>query len=115
MRPHYFVAFLTLLLPLAAAALFTDRFWKPIENISDPHVIKAAEFAVSKYNTRVIQKLVFEIVVGGTQMFASGIIYDLVFTAKNESLPSSTAKYEAAGIWEKYFPQPMVLMGFGKA
>lgn len=114
MRPHCFLALLALVLPLAAAAPFTDIAWKPIQNISDSLVIEAAEFAVSEYNKRVSHKLVFESVVGGTHMFASGTIYDLVFTAKNESLPSSTTKYEA-GIWERYFPQRRVLMGFAKA
>ncbi|XP_050145928.1 cysteine proteinase inhibitor 1-like [Malus sylvestris] len=70
MRPQCLLLLVALILPLAAATSTVQiGGWKPIEDVSDPEVREAAEFAVFR---------------GETQLVAC-TNYKLVISAKNES------------------------------
>ncbi|CAN6683029.1 unnamed protein product [Malus baccata var. baccata] len=80
--------------------------WRPIENISDPHVKEIAEFAVSEYNKQAKgqNKLAFERVVRGDTQLVAGMNYRLVISAKNKSVAdpddATPAEYEGI-VWER--------------
>ncbi|KAK9940509.1 hypothetical protein M0R45_017167 [Rubus argutus] len=87
MRPQCLLALLVLLLPLISAVGLKP--WTPV-NISDPHVKALGEFAVTEYNKNTTLKLVFQSLLSGkTTPRGSGLWYEIVIAAKNESLPSS--------------------------
>ncbi|XP_061999277.1 cysteine proteinase inhibitor 5-like [Rosa rugosa] len=79
MRPFFCLfAILAILHPLAAAARSgMAGGWKLIKDINDPHVKEIAEFAVSKYNSRVSEH-----VKGETQVVV-GENYRLVIAIKD--------------------------------
>ncbi|KAM1347959.1 hypothetical protein ACFX2H_036830 [Malus domestica] len=89
MRPQCLLLLVALILPLAAATSTVQiGGWKPIEDVSDPEVLEAAEFAVSEYNTKQAKaqnKLVFETVLRGETQLVAGTNYKLFISAKNES------------------------------
>lgn len=97
MRPQCLLAILlVLLVPLISAVSLKP--WTPV-NISDPHVNALGEFAVTEYNKNTTLKLVFQSLVSGKNTpRGSGLWYEIVIAAKNESLPSS-ANY-LAGVVE---------------
>ncbi|TQD91439.1 hypothetical protein C1H46_022944 [Malus baccata] len=90
MRPHCFLALLTLLtLAAAAATREASPPWKEIKDLKDPYpyVISIAEWGVSEYNKNVTgtgtNKLVFQNVTWGESAFISDTFYGLIIAAKN--------------------------------
>ncbi|KAB2629797.1 cysteine proteinase inhibitor 1-like [Pyrus ussuriensis x Pyrus communis] len=105
MRPHCFLALLTLLTLLAAVPA-TKKIgppWKEIKDLKDPYVISIAEWGVSEYNKNVTgtNKLVFQSVTWGVSAFISGTFYGLVIAAKNESLTIPPEEYKLS-VWDRF-------------
>ncbi|TQD93020.1 hypothetical protein C1H46_021500 [Malus baccata] len=105
MRPHCFLALLTLLTLLAAvpATRKVSAPWKEIKDLKDPYVIGIAEWGVSEYNKNVTgtNKLVFQSVTWGVSAFISGTFYELVIAAKNQSLTIPLEEYKL-GVWDQF-------------
>ena len=71
--------------------------WRPIKNISDPHVQEIGEFAVTEHNKQAKESLKFQSVVSGETQVVSGTNYRLVVVAEDGGVSN---KYEAV-VWEK--------------
>ncbi|XP_008811323.2 cysteine proteinase inhibitor 1-like [Phoenix dactylifera] len=71
--------------------------WKPIKDISDPHVQEIAEFAVSEHNKLANTNLTLSKVVKGETQVVAGINYRLVVETKDGE---AMANYVAV-VWEK--------------
>lgn len=85
--------------------------WTPIKNLTDPHVIEIAQFAVSEYNKQLQSKaafIKFEKVVMGKIQVVSGINYRLEVVVQNGA---SIDKYEAV-VLEKAWIHSMTLISF---
>ncbi|KAM5561242.1 hypothetical protein ABKV19_022038 [Rosa sericea] len=104
------LAILALLFSLSAAAPESPALggWKPIKNTNDPHVKEIAEFAVSEYNKKSKNKLVFQSVVKGETQVVAGENFRLVIAVKDKS---SAVKYEAV-VWERLWLNSKILTFF---
>lgn len=116
MSPHYLIAILALLFPLLAAARDQNGGsaipWKPLENITEPHVTEIANFAVTTYNLQDKKNLVFQKVTKGFYHKEVGTLYRLVIRVKNDkSALTPTADYEAV-VLEKRWAEYKKLVSF---
>ncbi|XP_050383917.1 cysteine proteinase inhibitor 5-like [Argentina anserina] len=109
MRTSCFLALLALalILPLISAGegIIPEResgTWTPLDP-KDPLAIRVGKWAVSEYNKNTTYKLVFQNIVSGEDIYASGTIYILTLAAKNESLPSPAETYNTSvwAMWTK--------------
>ena len=71
--------------------------WRPIENVSDPHVQEIGKFAVTEHNKKATASLKFQSVVSGETQVVAGTNYRLVIAAADGG---ASNKYEAV-VWEK--------------
>ncbi|ONK59769.1 uncharacterized protein A4U43_C08F10450 [Asparagus officinalis] len=108
---------LLLLLPLflAATASATSMKavvggWTPIKNLSDPHVIDIANFAVSEYNKQGNSKLELSKVVKGETQVVAGVNYKLDIQAKADD--NGAVGYYEAVVWEKEWEKFRQLTSF---
>nr|XP_011468409.1 PREDICTED: cysteine proteinase inhibitor 5-like [Fragaria vesca subsp. vesca] len=113
MPSHCYLVLLAFFLPVVVAStekLYLIGTWTPL-NTSDPRAIRVAECAVTEYNKNAIKKLVFERLVSGRKVFASGAYYEIVIAAKNATLPDPPSNY-LASVWVQFMKTR--LRGFEK-
>ncbi|KAF5196131.1 Cysteine proteinase inhibitor [Thalictrum thalictroides] len=60
--------------------------YKPIDNITDPHIHDLGEFAVSEHNNKAKTSLKFVNVIKGQSQVVAGINYRLVIAAKKDGI-----------------------------
>ncbi|KAH7858436.1 hypothetical protein Vadar_023874 [Vaccinium darrowii] len=76
--------------------------WRPIEHVTAPEVIEAAQFAVAEHNKQTDSMLKFARVVAGEYQVVAGLNYRLIIAAKKGAV---AGKYEAvvyARPWAHY-------------
>ncbi|KAJ4901396.1 Cysteine proteinase inhibitor 5 [Raphanus sativus] len=113
-----FLLFLSLvLLPLYASASPFVGGWRPLRNVSDPHVVEIGEFAVSEYNKQSKSGLKFVSVVSGDSQVVAGTNYRLI-VAVNDGVKIANAgaskNYEAI-VWEQPWLKSKNLTSFKPA
>ncbi|KAL2341368.1 hypothetical protein Fmac_009308 [Flemingia macrophylla] len=98
---YHSLVFLSLLvLAVGGGAALAEAIpggWSPIKNVTEPHVVEIAKYAVREYDKRSGAKLKLVKVVKGETQVVSGTNYRLVLAAKDGS---ATANYQAV-VWEK--------------
>lgn len=82
--------------------------WRPIKNMSDPHISEVAQFAVSEHNKQTNSKLELSRVIKGQTQVVEGQNYKLIIGAKDGG---KDGKYEAV-VWEKVWEKFMELTSF---
>ncbi|KAK8478711.1 hypothetical protein V6N11_057310 [Hibiscus sabdariffa] len=78
--------------------------WTPIKNISDPHVIEIAEFAVKENNMQLGLSLELKAVLRGTTQVVSGTNYRLLLKVTD----GTSAKLYYAVVFEKAWEGSLV-------
>lgn len=68
----------------------------PIKNLTDPHILDIANFAVTQHNKETNSNLIFERVIKGKIGVVEGLEYHLIIEAKDGT---NICKYEAV-VWE---------------
>ncbi|KAL3614952.1 hypothetical protein CASFOL_040613 [Castilleja foliolosa] len=89
--------------------------WQPIKNLTDPLVVKIANFAVAEHNKQPkATKLEFvSVVKGGTQVVA-GANYRLVISATESGGKSTKPEYYKTIVFEKLKDKALKLISFEK-
>ncbi|BBH00658.1 hypothetical protein Prudu_010703, partial [Prunus dulcis] len=98
MRSNCLLALVALVLALVACAadgrdVKVDR-WQPVGDLSDPHVVEIAKFALSEFSKQsepVQNKLVYYNMAKGETMVELGVRYKLVIGATNETIPDPSS------------------------
>ncbi|ONK59772.1 uncharacterized protein A4U43_C08F10480 [Asparagus officinalis] len=127
MRPNFFVVLLLsfassilILANLSSAAKLGGELkghgtklggYRPIKNLSDPHLGEIGKFAVSEHNKEANTKLVFTKVIKGESQVVAGINYKLVIEAKDTTHNNKVGRYEVI-VWEKSWKKFMKLTSF---
>ncbi|KAL8032971.1 hypothetical protein ABFX02_13G132600 [Erythranthe guttata] len=78
--------------------------WKPIPDLKDPQVVKAANFAVAEHNKEAKTTLEFVTIVKGEQQVVAGLRYRLVISAKSSAAAAAPTSYNAEVLsqpWKK--------------
>ncbi|XP_010542197.1 PREDICTED: cysteine proteinase inhibitor 5 [Tarenaya hassleriana] len=82
--------------------------WKPIKDVSDPHVVEIAKYAVEEHNKQSKTDLKLDRVVSGQTQVVAGTNYKLIIAA------SDGKSYEAI-VWEKPWEHFRKLTSFRNA
>ncbi|KAJ1697388.1 hypothetical protein LUZ63_005900 [Rhynchospora breviuscula] len=102
---HFFIMLPLLLISLSfhVPTSHSAGGWKPIENITDPHVQEIGNYAVSEHNRQSGDNLEFLGVMSGEKQVVAGTNYRLVLEASDEE--GNVASYQAVvyeRVWEGY-------------
>ncbi|GFP99825.1 cysteine proteinase inhibitor 5 [Phtheirospermum japonicum] len=92
-------------LAVASAAALGGRkipdYWEPIENLTDPSVVRIANFAVAEQNKQPnATKLEFVSIIKGERQVVAGFLYRLVIAATVGGSKSTEPNYYFATLYE---------------
>lgn len=121
MRSNCLLALVALVLALVACAADGRDMkvggWQPVGDLSDPHVVEIAKFALSEFSKQsepVQNKLVYYNMAKGETMVESGVRYQLVIGATNETIPDPlfSLNYYEGVVLEKAWKHFRQLLSF---
>ncbi|GFP99821.1 cysteine proteinase inhibitor 6 [Phtheirospermum japonicum] len=89
--------------------------WKPIKNLTDPSVVKIANFAVAEHNQQPkATKLEFVSITKGERQVVAGFNYKLLISAKESGAESTEPDYYSTTVYERIGGKLMKLISFQK-
>ncbi|GFP99823.1 cysteine proteinase inhibitor 5 [Phtheirospermum japonicum] len=89
--------------------------WQPIKNLTDPSVVKIANFAVAEHNQEPkATKLEFVSIISGERQVVAGLNYKLVISATESGSKSTKPDYYSTTVYEKSWEKLLKLISFQK-